>query len=304
MERNPPSEDRGPLVRTQSSSLRILSVPRPAPGTPDRVARMRELYWRLGRNKWKEVIEEHGFGPRVFDDGLHGRSKEEKYLEGVERGFTFISDHLGVPTDEAMVLRLHAVVCAHFVEDPPDDTAFRSAERKEYIGVFRDERVVICWIPSKKKYPLDERARIEYEARGFGSFGTTDEGAPVMLYASASQERTATIFRRFLGEYHEQIRNAETQDDRLRAITNFYRDCEWLHPFMDGTGRVDLLLLGKHLVENGFSPCLTTRPFLSSVAAADVWLTEVRMGMKAWSDAVMRGTIEELRREAATGGRE
>lgn len=84
-------------------------------------------------------------------------------------------------------------------------------------------------------------------------------------------------------------RNEEEKENALRNIAELYQNLEWLHPFFDGQGRTDLVLLSKLLTENGFNPSILFYPYFSTFEPLDKWVDYLKNGMRAWRD--LRATL-------------
>lgn len=78
------------------------------------------------------------------------------------------------------------------------------------------------------------------------------------------------------------LRNEEQNQQALRAIAELFQHLEWLHPFYDGQGRTDLVLLAKLLTENGFNPSILYQPYFSTFEPLDKWTHYLKKGIEAW----------------------
>ncbi|CAM2961465.1 Fic family protein [Legionella worsleiensis] len=88
------------------------------------------------------------------------------------------------------------------------------------------------------------------------------------------------------------LRHATHNEQALRAIAELFQNLEWLHPFYDGQGRTDLVLLSKLLTENGFNPPILYQPYFSSFEPLDHWVSYLKKGMEAWKSEVIK--VESL----------
>ncbi|MGC2595314.1 MAG: Fic family protein [Rhabdochlamydiaceae bacterium] len=70
--------------------------------------------------------------------------------------------------------------------------------------------------------------------------------------------------------------------DKLKAIADLYQMLEWLHPFCDGQGRTDLVVLSKTLTEQGFNPPILIDPYISSSNTLQRWGDELLKGTELW----------------------
>ncbi len=100
-------------------------------------------------------------------------------------------------------------------------------------------------------------------------------------------------FNRTLSEVNEELNNASSNEQekidslverKLVLIANLYQNLEWVHPYPDGQGRTDLLLLGKLLSENGFTPAILHDPYMSSFSSREDWLAYLKKGMQKWDE--------------------
>ena len=75
---------------------------------------------------------------------------------------------------------------------------------------------------------------------------------------------------------------------KLVLIGRLYYALEWGHPFPDGQGRTDLLLLAKLLSENGFTPAFLDEPYMSSFSSVEDWIAYLEEGMQKWQNETLR----------------
>lgn len=74
------------------------------------------------------------------------------------------------------------------------------------------------------------------------------------------------------------------RDEKLTAIGYLFQVMQWLHPFIDGQGRTDLVLLSKLLTEQGFNPAILEEPYVSSWSTLEEWKNYLISGMKHWQN--------------------
>jgi fido (protein-threonine AMPylation protein) len=75
------------------------------------------------------------------------------------------------------------------------------------------------------------------------------------------------------------------QDEKLTAIAHLYQMLDWQHPFIDGQGRTDLVLLSKLLTEQGFTPAILDEPYFSSYSSLSDWKAYLIQSMQRWQEA-------------------
>jgi hypothetical protein len=106
-------------------------------------------------------------------------------------------------------------------------------------------------------------------------------------------------FNQTLSEINEELINTPLTERekidslverKLVLIKNLFQNLEWLHPFRDGQGRTDLLLLAKLLSENGFTPAILEEPYMSSFSSREEWLAYLKEGMQKWEEERKKGT--------------
>lgn len=76
----------------------------------------------------------------------------------------------------------------------------------------------------------------------------------------------------------------EVRDEKIEAIADLYQKLEWIHPFKDGQGRTDLVLLSKLLCDEGLNPPILMQPYVSSWELLDDWKEYLKKGIQLWQD--------------------
>lgn len=126
------------------------------------------------------------------------------------------------------------------------------------------------------------------------TFEEKGEGYIRLHYLDIDHKLISMITNTVIDQYNQTMKNlnnktkfsgTETRGQRkekLRAIADLFQKLEWLHPFHDGQGRTDLVLLSKLLTENGFHPVIMQQPFTSSFSTLDEWVEELEKGLVAW----------------------
>ena len=113
-------------------------------------------------------------------------------------------------------------------------------------------------------------------------------------YPSISSLQIKNSVQDFIQIFNEKIANMrlnsleeeKIKDEKLVAIADLFQKLEFLHPFKDGQGRTDLILLSKLLTENGFSPAILHEPYASSGVSLDEWCKYLKNGMLDWHKEV------------------
>ncbi len=151
---------------------------------------------------------------------------------------------------------------------------------KKSLNEWRNDRIIKNAIPdiALKR----ETFRIDYSQPGRHRF-SFDIVIPQLFDA----------FNRTLAEINEELINTSADERekidllverKLVLIENLFQNLEWLHPYPDGQGRTDLLLLAKLLSENGFTPAILDEPYMSSFSSREDWLAYLKEGMQNWEE--------------------
>ena len=72
------------------------------------------------------------------------------------------------------------------------------------------------------------------------------------------------------------------REEKLMYISALFQKLEWIHPFLDGQGRTDLIFLNYLLVRYGFTPVILEHPYYSSTATLEHWIEHLKQGMARW----------------------
>jgi len=92
------------------------------------------------------------------------------------------------------------------------------------------------------------------------------------------------IANKIFNEYYKNLEQPTDSEEEkleaaLKAIASLFQKLEWLHPFADGQGRTDLILLSKLLVEQGFNPPIFYDPYLSTTSTLNDWIDYLKRGI-------------------------
>lgn len=142
----------------------------------------------------------------------------------------------------------------------------------------------------------NEQARIKAEYnldKPLISIGLIDKTNPTLRihYVYQDPSQIEKFAEKMIASYNEKMkslpsdpneRTPEENELALRYIANLFQELEWLHPFFDGQGRTDLVLLVKLLSENGFNPAILYNPYYSSFEPLEKWITYLKKGMETW----------------------
>ncbi|MDF2577748.1 MAG: hypothetical protein K0S74_1232 [Chlamydiales bacterium] len=69
------------------------------------------------------------------------------------------------------------------------------------------------------------------------------------------------------------------QEKVISLIARLYAELEWLHPWIDGQGRTDLIILNWLLAREGVHPCILEEPYFSTVSTLEDWIDYLKEGL-------------------------
>lgn len=70
------------------------------------------------------------------------------------------------------------------------------------------------------------------------------------------------------------------QNKVISLIARLYAELEWAHPWIDGQGRTDLILLNGLLCREGLHPCILNEPYYSTGSTIQDWIIYLKEGLK------------------------
>ena len=97
-----------------------------------------------------------------------------------------------------------------------------------------------------------------------------------------AETQVPPIVERLFKKFHGEMEQANTDDEKIKCIADLFQMLEWLHPFHDGQGRTDLILLSKLLCQYGFNPAILEEPYVSTYFSLDDWVNYLKKGMEKW----------------------
>lgn len=116
-------------------------------------------------------------------------------------------------------------------------------------------------------------------------------------YAKLSPEEHQQAVQMLFDDYNNKIDqiNSNTQKYPTRssqthakivAVAHLFQMLEWLHPFLDGQGRTDLVVQAKLLCEVGANPAILNEPYVSSYSSLSEWVESLLIGIEEWKNKV------------------
>ncbi len=202
----------------------------------------------------------------------------------------YIEHTLGDPVTPHFYLRLHSVACAHFRGE-----ATSTLMGQEAIGVFRGEEDHIYWDMHRDPYDITPEAELAFRDLNLGGITTVSPTCRRMSYRVMYSTEVEALFREFVADLERDLQQVQEllplssletleqyKDGVLFAISRFTQKHDWLHPVKDGTGRLEMLLTGKLLAENGLHPAIVQYPYMSACKNTAEWKEILKEGLNAW----------------------
>jgi hypothetical protein len=173
-----------------------------------------------------------------------------------------------------------------------DPFPLSSSDFKSWVAAWRDQ-----WakkIPTLQEYIKNISKEMSIPA--LCSINLT--GDKVTINYTCNFDEIAQAVPRLFDRYNQKIdginaklKNAYTDEQiqeyrrgKISAIAEFFQLLEWLHPFPDGQGRTDLVLLAKILTDQGFNPPILEEPYFSSREPLIEWENYLSKGMELWKE--------------------
>lgn len=72
---------------------------------------------------------------------------------------------------------------------------------------------------------------------------------------------------------------SDYQEVVIRLVGQLYAELEWLHPWIDGQGRTDLIKLNGLLSREGLHPCILDFPYMSTSSSIERWIEYLKEGL-------------------------
>lgn len=250
------------------------------------IEEMRENFWGLGKeNMWEIIIdgEHHDKGKYVFDYGLHNGSIEPGFIVSMdENAFPLISKYLGTRTSPDFYLEVHRAACWHFKGDFTD--TLMDSDRT---GVFRDyEDQIVCTVGQRDCIDdADWKEMISFEPKLVKVEYTSEEKTDRKIrYIRRTPEEVRGLFTDYLDYFYNEIEQAKTRREKIRACARLCHKMDWTHLTRDGSGRAALLFLQKHLTEYVGHPCIMHDPIMMTIMGLEKFCDYIEDALKKWED--------------------
>ncbi len=84
----------------------------------------------------------------------------------------------------------------------------------------------------------------------------------------------------------EEIKTAY-REAALRLIARLYAELDWAHPWIDGQGRTDLIVLNGLLTREGMHPCFLHEPYYSTFNTVEDWIVYLKAGLADYEEFML-----------------
>lgn len=221
--------------------------------------------------------------------GKYGFENEKGYMSALMSAFTNMLQNL---TDELTVdsyAYLHdlAVNGVYNRNGTPMDKGYRNNQTEaEGFGVDNDTWSSDGYDELSEKY-RNRNTKKQSSSVGWalaldpkGMVGPSVE-TKIMKIKPLAQTQCKRFAGVVINDYHEELRRAETEEDKLRAIARCCQDLDQLHLFVDGNIRtVTFLLLNKLLLQNNLSPVIMEEPNVFDCKSIAELIDAIKAGQK------------------------
>ena len=249
----------------------------------------RRNFWMqyMDRSAWKR------YGKWVFDRGLHGKQTESGFLKSLEAAHIWA--HETLIKKEKITSKdyqdLHKIACAHFSGQALRDGTLVEGDK---VGAFRSDLKKRPFATFETGYPLEKQQNVLAERAKALQLEDPLSTANYLRKIDESSSRLALyypvvnnfeeIISDLFEEFQKRIEVEEDPEQKLYLIAELFQKLELLHPFPDGQGRTDLLMLSLLLCRHGFNPPILDDPYVSSWMSTKDWVEYLKNGMKVWGE--------------------
>jgi hypothetical protein len=106
--------------------------------------------------------------------------------------------------------------------------------------------------------------------------------ARIQIRYLCTKEEVDRVVPVVFDEYNKAIAETTSKEKKLMYIALLFQTLEWMHPFNDGQGRTDLILLARELCRNGLNPAILEFPYVSTFSLLPDWVEYLKQGMLRW----------------------
>jgi hypothetical protein len=239
----------------------------------------------------------HSYGHWVFDLGLHSaKIIEPGYLKGIFEGCKIALNHIDEPMCAETYKKIHKAACSHFRKGATQTLVSYEAAGKFCPGweCRGNLSSLLLTFEEKPKSPdYDEMIKEIQKSINERTRKIKPEHPPIALLKREAYDQL-TLYYRFtkneaeefipalFSQYNKKIQNCSNRDEKIATIADLYQMLEWTHPFFDGQGRTDLIVLATELVKHELSPAILEEPYSSSFCSLPNWTQYLKKGIEKW----------------------
>jgi len=227
--------------------------------------------WRLfmnGESRW--ALENFNQGSlsglhKSFEHMLDTRDQEltGKYIEDLQK--VSCQNSFTVDLQNAFKPNVDEDIHLFFLEQARTPQGFRDGTTN--LGL--DSRNVT---PGGLQALKDDQQRLGYRL-------TEENGRVELEFAQETPEVCEQRANAILGTYHQEIENAQDDDQKLNAIGKAIQDLYRSHLFKDGNTRTVVVnLMNRMLLDNGLSPAILNDPKVAATCSLSEFVQHIKDG--------------------------
>ncbi len=137
--------------------------------------------------------------------------------------------------------------------------------------------------------PIDSGQCEEITKKLFAEFQTNLNELQKNTYLKIQTIKTKDLKEQIAGRL---AIKADYQENVIKLIARLYAELEWAHPWIDGQGRTDLIVLNGLLCREGMHPCILDEPYFSTGNDVEQWITYLKQGLARF-EQVQQQSIEK-----------
>lgn len=133
--------------------------------------------------------------------------------------------------------------------------------------------------------------RLQYDK---GLFKTSDNAILGADFATASAKETPFLMQQWVDNLNYRLDSAQTDVEKIQAISESHIEFERIHPFSDGNGRTGRMLINYSLLQHDLPPIVIQSKerarYISFLAEYDV------LGLSRYMELALEAEEERIRR--------
>ena len=230
---------------------------------------------------------------RTLTRSFVGRSTSEIIDRCARNGITW--DYNSLSLDEQIALRKNHLGGVGTLDEDGLDTITRSVlfEMAQTHEREAEERCKTEIDPTVQAKIKEVNSEIQERSSALGimdvrgktvklaEISDIDPGVRV-VYRCPGGDLLEKVVDRLFKRFKQNISAAISKAERRQCIADLYQMLEWAHPFPDGQGRTDLIMLKTLLVAYGLTPAILDEPYMSTFCSLNDWDAYLAGGMEKW----------------------